>query len=108
MMTNRDRWRRRAGLLFVATAAALLVGGETIGKTRLRGWAFLLYWTACLVFTALAMLTAWLDSRAVRRRAQLGQTQVWNEAFDGSRQPVVRRPEAEEECEPQDRTPDRD
>jgi ABC-type multidrug transport system permease subunit len=33
---------------------------------HLKGWWFVIYWSACLVFTLLAMVTAWLDWRVVR------------------------------------------
>ena len=55
-------------MFFLLIALGLLVWGQTVLQPHLRGMGFILYWVACFVFTGLAMLTALLDMRAVRRR----------------------------------------
>ena len=68
-MTNPAEARRRwFGMFFLLIALGLLVWGQTVLQPHLRGMGFVLYWVACFVFTGLAMLTALLDMRAVRRR----------------------------------------
>ena len=68
-MTNPAEARRRwFGMFFLLIALGLLVWGQTVLQPHLRGMGFILYWVACFVFTGLAMLTALLDMRAVRRR----------------------------------------
>jgi hypothetical protein len=54
-------------LALLAALAMLAVGG-TVLKGRLGPVAFLLYWLVCLCFTSLAMVVAFLDMRALRRR----------------------------------------
>ena len=68
-MTNPAEARRRwFGVFYLLIALGLLVWGQTVLQPHLRGMGFILYWVACFVFTGLAMLTALLDMRAVRRR----------------------------------------
>ena len=51
-------------------ALALLVAGETILKSRLDGVVFLLYWGLCFVLTGLAILTAYIDARALQIKSR--------------------------------------
>jgi hypothetical protein len=67
MFARADMRRRRYGVFFLVLAAGLLIGGQTLLKPRLTGWMFIFYWGACFWFTGLALLTALLDVRAVRR-----------------------------------------
>ena len=62
--------RRWLGLFFLALAFGLLVWGQTVLRNRLTGVAFLIYWACCFVFTLAAIITALLDVRATRKRAQ--------------------------------------
>ena len=48
----------------------MLVAGETVLKPRLKDLSFLVYWLICLVLTGLAILVAFLDASAVRRRTR--------------------------------------
>lgn len=64
---SRRRWM---GVIFVAAALAMLIAGQTILKSRLEGAVFVLYWLACLVFTALAIVIALLDVRTLRDRTR--------------------------------------
>ena len=72
-MTSRQERRRWFGAFYLALAGLLLIWGQTLLRPYLRGWAFLVYWLACFIFTTLAMIVAWLDLRAVRQ--QLRQQQ---------------------------------
>lgn len=65
--TGRRRW---FGALMLLGALGLLVAGETVLKGRLDGMAFLLYWMLCFVFTGLAIVTAYLDARALQTRTR--------------------------------------
>ena len=67
MLKPVDVRRRWWGTLFLTIAAGLLIWGQTILKSSLTGATFLVYWAACFIFTGLAILTALLDMRAVRK-----------------------------------------
>jgi hypothetical protein len=87
MWTRTDARRRQIGVLFLLTAAALLVAGQTFLQADLgRGLAFLVFWLICFVFTALAIFTALLDLWVVRRRARQEQRNLMAETTQ-----VVRR-----------------
>jgi len=66
-ITVRRRW---FGALMLLGALGLLVVGETVLKGRLDGMVFLLYWMLCFVFTGLAIVTAYLDARALQTRTR--------------------------------------
>jgi hypothetical protein len=68
--TSADTLRRWLGLLFLALAFGFLVWGQTVLRNRLHGIVFLIYWACCFLFTFAAIVTALLDVRATRRRAQ--------------------------------------
>jgi membrane protein implicated in regulation of membrane protease activity len=78
MPTTADALRRWLGLLFLALAFGLLVWGQTVLRERLNQnlKAFVIYWGSCFVFTFAAIITALLDVRATRRRAQEEQNQL--------------------------------
>ena len=88
MFTRADMRRRRYGVLFLVLAAGLLIGGQTLLKLRLTGWAFVFYWGACFLFTGLAMLTALLDARAVRRDVEEEHHHLVKRIFE---EPVARK-----------------
>ena len=62
--------RRVLGALFLAGALILLIAGQTVLKSRLKDFSFLLYWSICFVLTGAAILVAFLDARAVQRRTR--------------------------------------
>ena len=70
MSTFADARRRWYGAFFLVLAGGMLVWGQTWLQRYLTGWSFVVYWTACFVLTALAMVVALLDMRAVRQRTQ--------------------------------------
>ncbi len=77
-----DARRRWFGVFFLIIAAGMLIWGQTILKPHLEGAGFVIYWLACMGFTALAMLTALLDVRAVRRRTRDQQRELLRKIFD--------------------------
>ncbi len=76
MPTSADALRRWLGLFFLALAFGFLVWGQTVLLDRLRGLAFFAYWGACFFFTFAAIITALLDVRATRKRAQQEHEQL--------------------------------
>jgi type VI protein secretion system component VasK len=60
--------RRWFGTLAVALALVMLVAGLTVLSGRLGPLAFSLYWLLCLLATALAIVVAFRDLRALQRR----------------------------------------
>ena len=70
MADSADTRRRWFGLLFLVLAAGMLIWGQTVLKPYLNGAGFLVYWLITLILTGLAVITALLDMRATRRRAQ--------------------------------------
>jgi hypothetical protein len=68
--TSGDTLRRWLGLLFLALAFGMLIWGQIVLRNRLHGLAFLIYWAGCFLFTLAAIVTAMLDVRATRKRAQ--------------------------------------
>ncbi len=65
--------RRWFGLFFLTVAAGMLIWGQTVLKPHLEGFNFMVYWLACFIFTFLAIVTALLDVRATRQRAEAEQ-----------------------------------
>ena len=73
MANSADALRRWLGSFCLAVAAGLLIWGQTVLKPYLDGLSFLLYWSACFLFTFATIIIALLDMRAVRRRTQAEQ-----------------------------------
>ncbi len=77
-----DVRRHWFGAFFLLIAAGMLIWGQTILKPYLEGIGFVLYWLACLAFTGLALVTALLDIRAVRRRTREQHRDLLQRIFD--------------------------
>jgi hypothetical protein len=77
-----DARRRWFGVFFLIIAAGMLIWGQTFLKPYLEGLEFVIYWLACMGFTALAMGTALLDIWAVRRRTRDQQRDLIRRIFD--------------------------
>src|SRR5256885_16639383 len=77
-----DARRRWFGVFFLILAAGMLIWGQTFLKPYLEGVGFVIYWLACMGFTALAMLTALLDIWAIRRRTRDQQRDLLRQIFD--------------------------
>jgi hypothetical protein len=92
--TARRRW---LGALMLLGALGLLIAGETILKGRLDGMIFLAYWGLCFVLTGLAIVTAYLDARALQSRTQreareLLETTLTNIQADAEKKPSSHKP----------------
>ena len=83
MNTPADARRRWLGVFFLILAAGQLTWGLTLLKPHLKGWWFLAYWFPCFIFTGLAFLMAWLDLRALRRRAREQQRKLFERTMKG-------------------------
>lgn len=82
MFSSADARRRWFGAFFVICAGGMLIWGQTVLHSRLRGVGFLIYWLVCFLLVLLAMLTALLDLRAMRKRARDQQRDLVQEALD--------------------------
>src|SRR6185312_1503315 len=67
---------RKRGLTFLVISVAMLLLGETVLRQSLGRVPFVLYWLACFVFTALAILFAFLDVAGVQRQAREQQREL--------------------------------
>jgi len=77
MALNNTARRRWTGAVALVAALAMLAGGETVLKGKLRDLTFLLYWLTCFAFTGLAILIAFLDARALQRRSRQEQRDLF-------------------------------
>ena len=76
--------RRWFGALCLLAALVMLAAGEMTPGKRLDGVAFVIYWLACFVFAALAMLVGILDARALRREARAEQRALLKNTLAGT------------------------
>ena len=76
--TARRRW---GGALALAAALLMVVAQETVLKGRLSAPASLGYSLICLGLTALAMVAALLDLRALRRRSRDQQRDLFEQTL---------------------------
>lgn len=76
-----DQRRRWFGLFYLISSGGLLVWGLTFLHRVLRGWLFVAYWFACFLCALLALVTAWLDLRAIRRQARAERRQLLEQAL---------------------------
>ena len=72
--TARRRW---FGAIVLLVALAMLVGGETVLKGKLKDLGFVAYWLACVGLTGLAVLIALLDARLLQRQTRQEQRQLF-------------------------------
>lgn len=72
--TARRRW---FGVIALAAALAMLIGGQTVLKEKLKNLTFVCYWMVCFGFTCLAILVALWDARALRRRTSREQRDLF-------------------------------
>jgi hypothetical protein len=83
-----DARRRWFGLLFLILAGGMLIWGLTVLDPHLRGLGFVCYWSACLVFTALAFGVAWCDLRVIRRRQRAQRRELLDRTVASVREQV--------------------
>jgi len=65
--------RRTFGVVVLGVALVMLIAGQTVLKGRLQEVGFLIYWVVCFGFTCLAIITAFLDLRALGLQARQQQ-----------------------------------
>lgn len=82
MPNSADALRRWFGLFFLALAFGFLIWGQTVLRDRLTGIPFLVYWFFCFLFTIAAIVTALLDVRATRKRAQQEHEELIQRTLD--------------------------
>ena len=70
MAKSADSIRRWLGILCLAVAGGMLIGGQTVLKSTLNGVTYLFYWLGCFGFTMASVFIALLDARAVRQRTR--------------------------------------
>jgi fatty acid desaturase len=75
---------RRLSIIFLALAFAMLVGGFTFLKPRLRGLAFIIYWLGCFAVAGAAIIVAMLDLLVIRRDARKAQRDLIEDSFQGT------------------------
>jgi hypothetical protein len=67
---------RKRGMYFLGIALLMLVLGESAFRHSLGKVAFVVYWMFCFIFTALAILFAFLDVAGVQRQARAQQREL--------------------------------
>ena len=63
-------------MTFLIIAVLMLILGETLFRSSLGKVPFIIYWMVCFVFTALAVLFAFLDVAGVQRQAREQQREL--------------------------------
>lgn len=76
MSSPADARRRWLGLFCLAMAAGMVTWGIIVLGPRLQGLWFLGYWAVCFLFTFAAIVIAFLDAHAVRRRLREEQEKL--------------------------------
>src|ERR1700722_679659 len=82
MALSRDARRRWLGGVFLAVSASMLILGMTVFEDRLRPQTFLYYWLICMLVTALTLVIALLDFRAVRLRSRREQAELLDRTLE--------------------------
>lgn len=73
---------RKRGMGFLIVAVIMLILGETLLRHSLGKVPFVLYWLACLVFTGLAIIFAFLDVAGVQREARERQRELLQKTIE--------------------------
>lgn len=83
MLTSVDARRRWFGAFFLIIAGGLLLWGFTfLGPTLVKNpLLFVVYWSACLVFTLLSFCIALYDMMVIRRRIREEKRAAFSRAF---------------------------
>jgi hypothetical protein len=76
MESNTGIRHRKRGMTFLVISVVMLILGETVLRQSLGRVPFVLYWMACLVFTVMAILYAFLDVAGVQRQAREQQREL--------------------------------
>ena len=102
-MNGRLNYRRIWGTLFLATAVIMLILGETLLKHQLGPISTLVYWTACVCATILAVLCAVLDLGHSLRHSRAEQRQMLEQALRDIETERVRRQKTSPDRPPESR-----
>ncbi len=81
MWSKTDERRRWFGSFYLVMALGMLIWGQTILKSVLADFWFVIYWLACFVFVAMALVTALIDLRALRRINYEEQRKLFEKTF---------------------------
>lgn len=73
---------RKRGMGFLIVAVIMLILGETVLRHSLSKVPFVLYWLACLIFTGLAIIFAFLDVAGVQRVAREQQRELLEKTIE--------------------------
>ena len=82
MDTETEIPHRKRGMSFLIAAAVMLILGETVLRHSLSKVPFVLYWMACFICTALAIIFAFLDVAGVQRVAREQQRELLEKTID--------------------------
>jgi hypothetical protein len=82
MDSNSGIRHRKRGLTFLIISVVMLVLGETLLHSYLSKISFIVYWTACFVFTAMAVLFSFLDVAGVQRQAREQQRDLLEKTIE--------------------------
>jgi hypothetical protein len=89
--------RRALGAIFLAAALLMLVLGQTVLRNTLSEVGFLIFWFLCFVSTIMAVLVAFWDLYAVRRRTREEQRALLEDTLgEIARREEVRRKDAKQ------------
>lgn len=102
-MNGRLNYRRILGTLLLVLAVIMLILGETLLKHQLGPIATLLYWTACVCATFLAVLCAVLDLGHSLRHSRTEQRQMLEQALRDIEAERVRRQKTAPDRPPESR-----
>src|SRR2546427_483742 len=91
MGSKSDIRRRWLGGFFLGAALIMLFAGETVLRNRLGRFAFVLFWLVCFAFTGLAIVMAFIDASALRRRLRAEQRALLEQTL----QEIARRQDSE-------------
>ena len=67
---------RKRGLTFLIISVVMLILGETVLRSSLTKVPFIIYWMICFIFTAMAIVFAFLDVAGVQRQAREQQREL--------------------------------
>ena len=70
MEQNSNAVRRTLGIVCLVVPAGMILLGQTVLRSSLRGAGFLLYWLVCFLFTFAAVSVALVELRSVRRQTR--------------------------------------
>jgi len=73
---------RKRGLVFLIIAVVMLILGETVLRSSIKGIPFVLYWMFCFIFTGLAIVFAFLDVAGVQRQAREQQRELLEKTIE--------------------------